>query len=84
MLGNLSLPIIVDEGLIFFSFLILFEFILVLGDPYVDTWTGGAPGLKLLINASVAAFIFPLHTFFEATLKGRLVRPALLAGLRKK
>jgi len=84
MLGKLSLPIKVAEGLIFFSFLILFEFILVLGDPYVDTWTGGAPGLKLLINASVAAFIFPLHAFFEAKLKGRLVKPALLAGLRKR
>ncbi|MBL4577231.1 MAG: tetratricopeptide repeat protein [Flavobacteriales bacterium] len=74
MLGRLSLPIRLAEGLIFFAFLILFEFILVLADPYVDNWTGGAPGLKLMINACVAALIFPLHAFFEAKLKGRLVK----------
>ncbi|MBL4577079.1 MAG: hypothetical protein JKX74_01325, partial [Flavobacteriales bacterium] len=74
MLGKLSLPVKVAEGLIFFSFLILFEFILVLADPYVDNWTGGAPGLKLLINATIAALIFPLHAFFEARLKSKLVK----------
>ena len=73
-LGKLSVSTRVAEGLIFFSFLILFEFILVLGDPYVDEWTGGAPGLKLLINAGVAALIFPMHSFFEVKLKSRLVK----------
>ena len=74
LLGKLSLPIRVAEGLIFFSFLILFEFVLVLGDPYVEVWTGGAPGLKLLINAGVAALIFPLHSLFETRLKKRLAK----------
>ncbi|MBL4658691.1 MAG: tetratricopeptide repeat protein, partial [Flavobacteriales bacterium] len=74
MLGRLSLPERVAEGLIFFAFLIFFEFVLVLADPYVENWTGGAPGLKLLINAGVAAFIFPLHAFFEGRLKSRLVK----------
>jgi len=71
-LGRFSIPIRIAEGLIFFSFLIFFEFVLVLGDPYIEDWTGGAPGLKLLINATVAALIFPLHSFFESRLKGRL------------
>ncbi|MBL4657224.1 MAG: tetratricopeptide repeat protein, partial [Flavobacteriales bacterium] len=71
MLGKLSLPIKLAEGLIFFAFLLFFEFILVLADPYVERWTGGAPGLKLLVNAAVAALIFPLHSFFEGKLKGR-------------
>ncbi|MBL4625362.1 MAG: tetratricopeptide repeat protein [Flavobacteriales bacterium] len=74
MLGRLSLPDRVTEGLIFFAFLIFFEFILVLGDPYVEEWTGGAPGPKLLINAGVAALIFPLHAFFESKLKRKLVK----------
>ncbi|MBL4658049.1 MAG: tetratricopeptide repeat protein [Flavobacteriales bacterium] len=74
VIGRFSMPVRVVEGLIFFSFLILFEFILVLGDPCVENWTGGAPGLKLLINAGVAALIFPLHAFFGAKLKGRLVK----------
>ena len=62
------------EGIIFFSFLILFEFLLVLADPYIDNWSGGAPGIKLLFNAAVAALIFPLHSLFEKKLKGRLVK----------
>ncbi len=62
------------EGIIFFSFLILFEFLLVLADPYIEEWSGGAPGFKLLFNAGVAALIFPLHSLFETKLKGRLVK----------
>ena len=73
MLGRMALPERVAEGLIFFAFLIFFEFILVLADPYVEKWTGGAPGLKLLVNAGVAAVIFPLHSLFERKLKGRLI-----------
>ncbi|MBN4072098.1 tetratricopeptide repeat protein [Flavobacteriales bacterium AH-315-E23] len=74
MLGRLSLSARAAEGLIFFSFLIFFEFILVLADPYIEGWSGGAPGIKLLFNAGIAALIFPMHAFFEARLKGRLVR----------
>ncbi|MBL4657937.1 MAG: hypothetical protein JKX73_08055, partial [Flavobacteriales bacterium] len=73
-LGKLSLSTRMAEGLIFFSFLILFEFLLVLADPYLEGWSGGAPGIKLLFNAGIAALIFPLHAFFETTLKGRLVK----------
>jgi len=74
MLGRLSVPDRVAEGLIFFSFLIFFEFMLVLADPYIENWSSGAPGIKLLFNATIAALIFPLHAFFEASLKGRLVK----------
>ena len=74
MLGRLSLPERVAEGLIFFAFLIFFEFVLVLADPYVESWTGGAPDLKLLISAGVAALIFPLHAFFEGKMKKRMVK----------
>jgi len=62
------------EGIIFFSFLILFEFLLVLADPYIDRWSSGAPGIKLLFNAAIAALIFPAHAFFESKLKSRLVK----------
>ena len=74
MLGKLALPVRMAEGIIFFSFLILFEFLLVLADPYIEGWSGGAPGIKLLFNAGIAALIFPLHAFFESKLKGRLVK----------
>ncbi len=74
LLGRLSLPVKVAEGIIFFSFLIFFEFLLVLADPYIEIWSGGAPGFKLLFNAGIAALIFPAHAFFESQLKGRLVK----------
>jgi len=73
-MGRLSIPIHLAEGLIFFSFLIFFEFLLVLADPYIETWSAGAPGIKLLFNAVIAGTIFPLHSFFETNLKRRLVR----------
>jgi len=73
-MGRFSIPVRIAEGLIFFSFLIFFEFILVLADPYIEDWSGGAPGIKLLFNAGIAALIFPLHSLFEAKLKRRLVK----------
>ena len=73
-LGFINVSERVAEGIIFFSFLILFEFLLVLADPYIDRWSGGAPGFKLLFNAGIAALIFPAHAFFESRLKGRLIK----------
>ena len=60
------------EGLIFLSFLLFFEFMLVLLDPYIERFSGGAPAFKLIFNAALAAFIFPLHSFFEVKLKRRI------------
>ena len=74
LLGKIRVNEKLAEGIIFFSFLILFEFILVLADPYIENWSGGAPGFKLLFNAGIAALIFPLHAYFESKLKGRLVK----------
>ena len=76
-LGFINVSERTAEGIIFFSFLILFEFLLVLADPYIDNWSGGAPGIKLLFNAGIAALIFPAHAFFEGRLKGRLVKKVL-------
>ena len=72
MLGRLKLSEKVAEGLIFFAFLIFFEFALVLADPLIEQLSEGAPGVKLLFNASIAALIFPLHAFIETNLKSRL------------
>jgi tetratricopeptide (TPR) repeat protein len=61
------------EGLIFFAFLIFFEFCLVLLDPIIDDWSGGEPIYKLLFNAILAGAIFPLHAFFEKKLKTKII-----------
>ena len=62
------------QGLIFLTFLIFFEFLLVILDPYVDDFSGGAPLIKLLVNAVVAALIFPLHEYFEKTIQQRILK----------
>ncbi|MBL4652315.1 MAG: tetratricopeptide repeat protein, partial [Flavobacteriales bacterium] len=72
-LGFLSVTAKMAEGLIFFAFLLFFEFLLVLTDPYVDGLTGGEPIYKLLLNAVLAGLIFPAHSFFEHLLKKRLL-----------
>ena len=62
------------QGLIFLTFLIIFEFLLVILDPYVDMLSGGAPAIKLSINAMVAALIFPLHHYAEGKIKNRVLQ----------
>ncbi len=73
-LGRFSIPIRLAEGMIFFSFLLFFEFTLVLLDPYIEQYSSGAPAIKLGFNAVLAALIFPLHKLFEKLLKERLVK----------
>jgi len=71
-LGRFKMPIRLAEGLVFFTFLLFFEFTLVLLDPYIEQYSSGAPAIKLAFNAVLAACIFPLHSFFESKLKSRL------------
>ena len=73
-IGKFQLPPWVAKLTVFISFLILFEFILVLLDPYIETMTGGEPVWKLLVNATLAAVIFPLHNLFERLLKRRIMK----------
>jgi len=71
-IGRFSIPIRLAEGMIFFSFLLFFEFTLVLLDPYIEQYSSGAPAIKLGFNALLAGLIFPLHSFFETKLKRRI------------
>ena len=71
-LGKISMPVRMAEGLIFFTFLLFFEFTLVLLDPYIEVYSSGAPAIKLGFNAILAAMIFPLHSFFEERVKKRI------------
>ncbi|MBL4651881.1 MAG: hypothetical protein JKY53_03305 [Flavobacteriales bacterium] len=71
-LGFVKVSPTVTEGLIFFAFLLLFEFLLVLGNPYIQG-SKGEPIYKLLLNAILAGAIFPAHAFFEKHLKKDLL-----------
>ena len=73
LLGKLSIPNWLVELSVFIPFLILFEFLLVLLDPSIESWTDNAPAIKLLFNAALAGMMFPLHQFFEGKLKKRIV-----------
>lgn len=70
--GRINLSERIVEGLVFFTFLLFFEFLLVLLDPTIEEISEGAPAIKLACNALLAAIIFPLHSFFESQFKYRL------------
>ncbi|OFY67512.1 MAG: hypothetical protein A3H98_13885 [Bacteroidetes bacterium RIFCSPLOWO2_02_FULL_36_8] len=70
--GKLRVSMKLTEGIIFFMFLLFFEFILVLLDPYSDRITQGIPIYKLLFNAIIAAFIFPAHAYLEKIIIKRI------------
>jgi tetratricopeptide (TPR) repeat protein len=71
--GKINISPKFAEGLIFFAFLIFFEFCLVLLDPYIDGWSNGEPIYKLIFNAVLAGLIFPLHSFFEKIIKRKVI-----------
>ncbi|OFY64817.1 MAG: hypothetical protein A3H98_02405 [Bacteroidetes bacterium RIFCSPLOWO2_02_FULL_36_8] len=62
------------EAIIFISILLWFEFIIVLIDPYVEQWTGGAPVWKLIFNAGVAILIYPFHSWVEKIVLKKILR----------
>ncbi|MBL4654234.1 MAG: tetratricopeptide repeat protein [Bacteroidia bacterium] len=72
-LGNIALPAWVVEMSIFIPILLLFEFALVYMDPHIESMTGGEPAYKLVMNAGIAAVIFPIHQFFEGKMKKRIL-----------
>ncbi|MBL4655170.1 MAG: tetratricopeptide repeat protein [Bacteroidia bacterium] len=74
MLGFIRIRPKDAEGIVFLSFMILFEFLLVLVDPHIEQYTGGAPAYKLIFNAGLAGLMFPLHQFFEGKLKKRVIK----------
>lgn len=63
----------ITEVMIFLSFLLFFEFLLVLLDPFIDEVSDGAPGMKLMLNATIALIIFPLHRLFERFSKSKVL-----------
>jgi hypothetical protein len=73
-LGFIKVSPNIAEGLIFFAFLILFEFLLVFTEPYIQDYTNGEPMYNLLANSVLAVIIFPVHAILEKLLKKRIVK----------
>ena len=64
----------VAAAIIFLFFILIFEFLLVLLDPYVDAATDGEVGLKIGINSLMALVIFGVHQISEKRLKKVLIK----------
>lgn len=61
------------SALIFIGLLLLFEFILVMTDPWVEKLTGTEPVFKLIANLVLALLILPVHHLLETVSKQKLL-----------
>lgn len=61
------------EYSVFFSFLLFFEFMLVLTDPLIEDYVNEGPLIKLAFNSALALIILPMHGYLETWLKGQLL-----------
>ncbi|MFY0675511.1 MAG: tetratricopeptide repeat protein [Bacteroidia bacterium] len=57
------------SGLIFIFFILTFEFLLVVLDPWVDSISDGEVGWKIAINTAIALVLFGIHQVSEKKLK---------------
>lgn len=67
------------NAVLFIGLLLLFEFLLVLTDSFVEDITGGEPILKLLSNVLLALMILPVHQFLEKYIQKQILKPVVLA-----
>ena len=61
----------VIDTLTFLTFLLVYEFLLVFSDPWVDSLTGGVPLYKLATNFAIALIFVPIHKL-EQKFKNKL------------
>jgi tetratricopeptide (TPR) repeat protein len=73
-LRRLKLPAAWVNGLVFATFLLFFEFLLVVFDPIIDSNSQGSPLYKLLFNTLLAAILTPVHHYLERIAFRRLSR----------
>ena len=74
LLRRVQLPIIWIEGFIFFSAILVFEFLYLFLDPYIELISGKMPIYKFTINMGLAIAVFYAHSFFEGLLKTKLIK----------
>ncbi|MFY0675503.1 MAG: hypothetical protein JXQ87_19055 [Bacteroidia bacterium] len=62
------------SGLIFIFFILTFEFLLVVLDPWVDSVSDGEVGWKIAINTAIALALFGIHQVSEKKLKNTILK----------
>jgi hypothetical protein len=65
MLGLFKISPRIIRALGFFSFIFLFEFVILLADHQIHEMTHGEPWKVLLIKILLAAVLLPLHHWLE-------------------
>lgn len=65
MLGRLAVPLSVIRALGFLSFIFLFEFIILLADKPIQSWSQEEPWKVLLVKIVLGAGLVPLHHWLE-------------------
>lgn len=74
LLGFVKVSAPMARSITFFTFLLVFEFLLLFTDPWLDKFSGGEPVYKLILNVVLALLIFPINAALENALKKRLVK----------
>jgi hypothetical protein len=77
MLGSLKVPEWIIKSLGFFTFIFLFEFIILISDQKIIEITHEEPWKILLIKIFLIAFMLPLHHWVEKRMVAFLLNPLL-------
>ncbi len=72
--GKLRISDTFLEVMVFVSLLLLFEFIQVLLDPFINRLTGSEPFYLLLVNLVIVAAIIPIDAYLERFLNKRVLK----------
>ena len=72
--GKIQMPEWLARSLVFVTFILLFEFILVVIDPITDDYSEGEPLVKLSINLAIAFILYPMHQFFSRRVTSTLLK----------
>jgi hypothetical protein len=78
MLGSLKVPEWIIKMLGFFSFIFLFEFIILIADHKIQEITQGEPWTILLIKIFLIAILLPMHQWIENRVISFLLKPGLI------
>ncbi len=72
--GRFAIPLRVAKGVVFVTVVLLFEFLLVLLDPYIEKYAGGNPALALAFNGTLALGMLPVFNFLVNKLTVRITK----------
>ena len=62
------------KGLIFHNLILVFEFLLVFLDPYIESYSGEQPLMIFRANFVLALVVFPIHQYIQAFAEKHLLQ----------